>query len=175
MKENVDFMKFLITGVCFLISPAASLAFDHADRTSLTAALERYAADNEAERFDDIDRVVPPGFYRLMVERTGEPEVVIREKMIALEERLADRTDTLDVSFDFAETNIETTPAGTDYAFVPTTIVTSEGLGPDVTTHGLTIALQDSGRWYFFRLRRRSDYAFFQAAYPAFQDIKLPQ
>ncbi len=151
------------------------MAFDHADRTSLVSALQRYAADLEAERFAEIDEAIPPGIYRMFVERSGETERAMRARMIELETRLLDGSDILDVVYDTTDVEIERSENGYDFTFVPTTTIISEGLGPDVTTDTQTFALQEDGIWHFLRLKSNSDFEVVQAAYPDFASIEPPR
>lgn len=149
-------------------------AFDHADDTTLSAALQRFGADVEAMRFEAIDQARPPGIYAMLTARTGQSEEQLRSSLVNLLSSLNEDTRIIDISFDTAATAIETTQQGTDYAFVPTTIVMSEGPGPDITVERTTFALQDTGVWYFFQLEGQADFQIIQQAYSEFENITPP-
>ena len=144
---------FLMIAILSGITTAA-FGFDHADRTTLAAELQRIEADMEAGRYAAVADRRPP----LLPAMPEIPEDVRY----------------LDVRFDLASTDIRTTTSGVDYAIFPTRTTLSRGLGADLVSDSLTLAYQDAGRWYVVDLASEDDVSALVSAYPAFATIEFP-
>ena len=144
---------FLISALLFAFS-GTGFAFDHSDRASLAAELQRLEADLEAGRFKEAAQRRAP--------RLGPWSELPADIQL------------IEVSFDLDAVEIRTTSTGVDYAVLPTTTVSSVGWGQHSTDTLLTFVFQQTGRWYFADLADDRDLERLLAAYPDFATIDFP-
>ncbi len=149
-------------------------AMEAADQTRLETAIESYGENLETGNFKAIVDAIPPGVVELISSQAKLSPETVRTSVTAQMATVMGGAKVESFMMDFDAMTSGTTPAGTQYAFLPTSSRISVGDGPVQTSETLTLAMDLDGIWHLIRIEQVQQYTIIRAAYPEFADIPLP-
>ncbi|MGL4236725.1 hypothetical protein [Tabrizicola sp.] len=170
-------MTFWKTAALFLalVAPAAE-AQELSDeaRAALSETVDRYHKSMTAGDWGATFDYMPPKILADLVREGGGDEALIMETTKSLMEEAMAIVTIESFSFDLEAATVHLTPDGSiTYILIPTeAVVTVDGMGKMKNT-GDTLAFEDAGEWYLYRIELSGEDDILKAAYPAFEGVSF--
>lgn len=138
----------------------------------------RVAAFQEAFNRSDFDAVIdfmPPGIKATLMRQHSVTEAQLRAATTEAMAQLLTQVSLDSFDMDVAASRIETTTDGRrSYALIPTETVMRAPDGSQIRAATQTLAIEEDGEWYLYRIEEQQQIDMLVATYPEFAGIQLP-
>jgi len=138
----------------------------------------RVAAFREAFNRSDFEAVIdfmPPGIKTTLMRQHGATEAQLRAATTEAMAQLLTQVSLDSFDMDVASSRIETTGDGRrSYALIPTETIMRAPDGARIRAATQTLAIEENGEWYLYRIEEQQQIDMLVATYPEFAGIQLP-
>lgn len=167
-------LVLLAVSIALLIGlpPAHAQRGDAESRAAVDAAFAQAREIGLANDFDAFYDTMPPAILALRAERAGAPLDAYVEGLKVRDRVSAEGLETLAYEFLYTRGGSLDLPGGGYAVIVPSlSIVRADGATFALVAE--TVALEDDGRWYVYRITGDAERELLASAYPAFAAVPL--